>query len=1076
MTENTFVTLDSNRDIKSSTTRPLPAVVQEILIFPSEGICMPLTAAQADELEEKSAEMDAAINKLNEAKASKDQDKIKEAAKELNITISMVGGGKSETMAASEVEKTTTPLVLNEGAQTGLKEAIALAKEKCRMLPQSLIDKFKKEEGKGKNWIPLAEESETVDENDAFKRWRDEKGGLKKEVIIQNLKEAILKFSVDWKLVDKNKNNGQIDSKIVAGVLCPGLQAILKDENFEAIDAWVGNFNKNAKVSWNKKEEERKEILALLDKKDGFTLFDAEFVRRSVKDIWGEQEDEHGEFTQKMMTSYPSRYLEKEPVERKKMAADLKAQPLPPVMWDASMGAQLMRYSMGVTAKAEMDLMQGKLSVNLDGQADFCLAEGKAELNQYLPNDQGYNMKFDVRSKKETKEWVDPKLGDNNAHFFFDNSLFLPSGIFALCLNLKENQLMDPFDKVDSKIQLVGHTDAMGENNYNDTLSQARAESAYGFLQKNVATWLKQFKEKTWGETEVLYMYAAIWLHDKNKFTFHRWFVERSPKGTMDEFLKELSREGLLDGMPEGLKETFKGWSQGAYTPTHLEMGLKQYFPKDYSYLFANDPNSGKIEYDLRRLISAYFRTMTAYSVKKQKCQTQMGNLFCSDDFYSKPLLSRGETELLKNTQDREVVNRRVEFVFHRLVGGTEEVKVAINLGYMRMLTKGAIGAWVGANLALGVGIDLEVHKGILMMTGTREEEADEANTDTTEQSTANGPKASAGAKASAFAGAKAVASLISALEWKAPEKAATFKMLGSVGYTVTGMAGAGIEGEFKIGFDKFSKRFQIKMKAKAALGVGFGGAVAFSVGVVDLWNFVTMVHEKLSEVDFNYLDIFETGKNSDGSQDESQINVYKLFNAWSLELFKKGKVLTAGVTYAYTEALEGAIKILHKYDNLIGEWEKEKQELNKLDTLVQKLNQSPEMIGYLTPETKGRILYLLTQYRTKWYQDFFPGNGITYDRNYDYENAALMVIKKGVKSRRDWQETLEHMAQYNEQSKVFDPYNATQKKSFQPENAKALAEKEKRMEQNKTWLNKKLLYEPEKWFEVRKHINNLSK
>lgn len=46
--------------------------------------------------------------------------------------------------------------------------------------------------------------------------------------------------------------------------------------------------------------------------------------------------------------------------------------------------------------------------------------------------------------------------------------------------------MMDRFDNVvGSKIQLVGHTDAMGENNYNNTLGLTRAEAMINIMVLN---------------------------------------------------------------------------------------------------------------------------------------------------------------------------------------------------------------------------------------------------------------------------------------------------------------------------------------------------------------------------------------------------------------------------------------------------------------------------------------------------------------------------------------------------------------------------------------------------------------
>ncbi|MBN2486494.1 MAG: hypothetical protein JXB34_11025 [Bacteroidales bacterium] len=240
-----------------------------------------------------------------------------------------------------------------------------------------------------------------------------------------------------------------------------------------------------------------------------------------------------------------------------------------------------------------------------------------------------------------------------------------------------------------------------------------------------------------------------------------------------------------------------------------------------------------------------------------------------------------------------------------------------------------------------------------------------------------------------------------------------------------------------------------------------------------DLYDFVCLVHHELTSKDFSYIDLFETGLKSDGvSPDESQINVYQLFNAWSVELLRKGKVLQAGLVYGGNEVLKEAVELLDNANDLIRNWSLKNQSTDDLNELVKSLSEEPEIIKRLTPDTKGRILYLLTQYRTSLIDDF-SATGALFDRNRNYEKAALAIIEKGISSIRDWQETLEHMAEYNAGNNSYAPYIGEGKSSTVKSTPKQLADKAQRMKQNETWLKSNLLCDTDDWQQV---VNAISK
>jgi len=124
-------------------------------------------------------------------------------------------------------------------------------------------------------------------------------------------------------------------------------------------------------------------------------------------------------------------------------------------------------------------------------------------------------------------------------------------------------------------------------------------------------------------------------------------------------------------------------------------------------------------------------------------------------------------------------------------------------------------------------------------------------------------------------------------------------------------MAGIGLSGEFKIGFDEESQRFVVKVKAQAALGLGIGGQLDIVVSIGAMWDFVTFVHSELARHDFNYLDIFETADNPD---DESDIDVFELFSALSWKLLTQGKPLSAAAALGVGALADQIIDALNDY------------------------------------------------------------------------------------------------------------------------------------------------------------------
>ncbi|WP_428625313.1 hypothetical protein, partial [Sedimenticola sp.] len=281
------------------------------------------------------------------------------------------------------------------------------------------------------------------------------------------------------------------------------------------------------------------------------------------------------------------------------------------------------------------------------------------------------------------------------------------------------------------------------------------------------------------------------------------------------------------------------------------------------------------------------------------------------------------------------------------------------------------------------------------------------------------------------------------------------FNTLGSIGYTLTGMVGIGVKYDLKIGFDQACQRFIIRFAAEACLGPGFGGQVDLTVGIGQCWDFITLVHGELRRHNFSYLDLFEK------ENDESGIDVFELFSAWAWKMLKMGNLPAAGAAIAVGVSAEMVIEILSDARGIIREWERTQTIQKQTDELIDTLHEKPELLKYLTPETKGRILYDLLSVPVEWGERL--SNWSHLDNNKRREEAALILIREGIVSWMDWRETLEHIGEtkHGYMMPRVTP-NATRE------------EKAQRARDNLAYLQEELLNDEEDWNALQVHLRQL--
>jgi hypothetical protein len=166
--------------------------------------------------------------------------------------------------------------------------------------------------------------------------------------------------------------------------------------------------------------------------------------------------------------------------------------------------------------------------------------------------------------------------------------------------------------------------------------------------------------------------------------------------------------------------------------------------------------------------------------------------------------------------------------------GGAQE----LNLGYVRLLIDGELGVSCGASAVAEGGLEFKLKAD--MTAGVRGAPAGKTAA-AMAKPTASADKgkfegtANLTGELSAFAGAEAFAAVSGALQWQRAE-VLDFKDFAKIDAKARAQAGAGGTAMFDIGYS--DRKFRIKAKLGACVGLGLKGEVAAEVGVVEIIEF----------------------------------------------------------------------------------------------------------------------------------------------------------------------------------------------------------------------------------------------
>lgn len=762
--------------------------------------------------------------------------------------------------------------------------------------------------------------------------------------------------------------------------MSPPAQLAVGAKTLDSFDAWIASLNDNFSWTSNRQGQLRRDILDLLRKgsrqatnEDPAALFDEDTfgeVRRAVDRIWGDDPRHQPWISEIRRRPWPTSEQARERL-RQDLITQIETRDLPETRFSVDAEAQLMRYAYGVTAATDFDLKKGRFTAQAKGELDLALAQAKAMGQALLPDEKGQSLDIPVINRAWEATWK--KLNDAScAPTFEAGKTFLsPGSMESLAVVFtrwrKENDLdLLPHTHPELKIQLIGHGDGSAPGDA--ALAERRARVVYGYLTKDSGQWLPLFDAPGthggWGAAEIQQMLNA---------------VDPAANLVVDGDYGPKTTQVVLDFQKRANRKFGNGLCPQPYTTIRCHASATSWAQPqrllEDGTIIANNPHDPT----LVALVDAYLSKFAP-------------NPLPPEAFRQPPWIAAQAGEAAEGPVVQK--SRRVEYVLYRAIDEkVVEERKDVPLGSLRLCLQAHLSGFAGANLMAAADIHFDVERGTLHAKGVR--------------SAQNGAAAEAGF----LLGARAELGCTGILEWKSPEPPAPqialqschaqsptqappaeFVELGSVGYTVTGQVGVALNGKFQVGFDLESQKFVIKLEASAALGPGFGGKLAFTVGVNHTYNFIAMVYTQLRDNDFTIVDFFDKRDRAD---------TFDLFCAWSYQMLLSGNLAGASALLIGTV---GAKTSSFGYD-LLQTWVTSREDEQQARQLIENISHNAEVLRYTPPEVKGRILFLLVNPNWK-----FSRLGTWFSNQKTKRMEAALTVLAWIQSKRDCQEVLEHM------------------------------------------------------------------
>lgn len=269
--------------------------------------------------------------------------------------------------------------------------------------------------------------------------------------------------------------------------------------------------------------------------------------------------------------------------------------------------------------------------------------------------------------------------------------------------------------------------------------------------------------------------------------------------------------------------------------------------------------------------------------------------------------------------------------------------------------------------------------------------------------SSIKGVTASANASGSVFAGAKAGGKFVATIQFKNPEdnpvksdgimtkdpaESDGFKTLAGFGAEGSGNAGAGLDGELKIGLDD-AGNFVITVAAGVTLGIGATVGCTYIVNPENLFDFLCFIYTQLRDADFDYLEFI----------DDAVFAAYEKISAYISSSFEDAKDAVLELQKATTNKIE---KLIIASEEFFGQ----EESVLIANTLVKNIyTNKNDLIKMAPPKTKGQIVQnILSGIQDRKFHDksAWSINGF----NEDYENAIFEVLS-WVQNQKEFKHTI---------------------------------------------------------------------
>ncbi len=364
--------------------------------------------------------------------------------------------------------------------------------------------------------------------------------------------------------------------------------------------------------------------------------------------------------------------------------------------YEANISTVFLRYMANASGRAGFEAQPGKLHayVTGDAKATVDLVRCQADANFYVPSRQGLALEIPpipaewqnkptlkladefkklppaplVCSDEERKRLSANFPYENSfprVHFDFDSSFLKPAMLKSL-VRLEKQLQQNP----DYKVQIVGHTDLVGSDGYNMSLSERRARSVLAYIENDAGFWEGLYSElepRMWGIPVLKTILLALLADKQTRMDAEQTALYQNLKTALPE--KTHANEFTLN-FQKGLALYFELYAYGSrYSALQETRALRLQMFSDYMRLHGDV-------------------------------------LITRGRFHSSKLMFLGENNPDEKTSERSARNRRVEFWLYKAYNTDDNFA---HLGFCRIHLCGTLQGWAGASAAAAIDLDAKI-------------------------------------------------------------------------------------------------------------------------------------------------------------------------------------------------------------------------------------------------------------------------------------------------------------------------------------------------------------------------------